>query len=83
MARNRTRRYGTRAEVMNGTARMTKGRLTKADFVYNEKGYIDSKKKSIKMKGDENPLKNKNIYKQKKVDLVLLEERQNLVRKKK
>ena len=57
MARNRARRYGTRAEVMNGTARMTKGRLTKADFIYNEKGYIVSKKKSIKMKGDENPLK--------------------------
>ena len=43
MARNRIRRYGTRAEVMNGTARMTKGRLTKADFLYNEKGYIVSK----------------------------------------
>jgi hypothetical protein len=57
MARNRTRRYGTRAEVMNGTARMTKGRLTKADFLYNEKGYIVSKKKSIKMKGEDNPLK--------------------------
>ena len=32
MARNRIRRYGTRAEVMNGTARMTQGRLTKEDF---------------------------------------------------
>jgi len=57
MARNRNRRYGTRAEVMNGTARMTQGRLTKADFVYNDKGYIVSKKKSIKMKGVENPLR--------------------------
>ena len=56
MARNRIRRYGTRAEVMNGTARMTQGRLTKSDFVYNAGGYIVSKKKSIKMKGKENPL---------------------------
>ena len=57
MARNRTKRYGTRSEVMNGAARMTKGRLTKADFVYNDKGYIVSKKKSIKMKGNDNPLR--------------------------
>ena len=66
MARNRIRRYGTRAEVMNGTARMTKGRLTKADFLYNEKGYIVSKKKSIKMKGDENPLKKQKYLQTKK-----------------
>ena len=57
MARNKVRRYGTRAEVMSGTARMTQGRLTKADFTYNEQGRIVSKKKSIKMKGKENPLK--------------------------
>lgn len=61
MARNRTKRYGTRSEVMNGGARMTKGRLTKADFVYNDKGYIVSKKKSIKMKGKENPLRKQNF----------------------
>ena len=79
MARNRIRRYGTRAEVMNGTARMTQGRLTKADFIYNDKGYIVSKKKSVKMKGDDNPLKNKSTYKLKKVDLDLLEERLNLI----
>ena len=66
MARNRTRRYGTRAEVMNGTARMTKGRLTKADFIYNEKGYIVSKKKSIKMKGEHNPLKKQKYLQTKK-----------------
>jgi len=59
MARNKIRRYGTRAEVMSGTARMTQGRLTKSDFMYNTKGYIVSKKKSIKMKGEENPLKTK------------------------
>ena len=45
MARNKIRRYGTRAEVMSGTARMTQGRLTKADFTYNEQGRIVSKKK--------------------------------------
>tara|TARA_B100000242_G_C42908160_1_gene421122 strand:- start:362 stop:613 length:252 start_codon:yes stop_codon:yes gene_type:complete len=66
MARNRIRRYGTRAEVMNGTARMTQGRLTKADFIYNEKGYIVSKKKSIKMKGDDNPLKKQKYLQTKK-----------------
>ena len=66
MARNRIRRYGTRAEVMNGTARMTQGRLTKADFIYNDKGYIVSKKKSVKMKGDDNPLKKQKYLQTKK-----------------
>lgn len=66
MARNRIRRYGTRAEVMNGTARMTQGRLTKADFIYNERGYIVSKKKSVKMKGDDNPLKKQKYLQTKK-----------------
>ena len=33
MARNRTRRYGTRAEVMNGTARMTKEDLLKRFYI--------------------------------------------------
>ena len=66
MARNRIRRYGTRAEVMNGTARMTQGRLTKADFIYNEKGYIVSKKKHIKMKGNDNPLRKQKYLQTKK-----------------
>ena len=66
MARNRIRRYGTRAEVMNGTARMTQGRLTKADFIYNDKGYIVSKKKSVKMRGDDNPLKKQKYLQTKK-----------------
>ena len=52
MARNKIRRYGTRAEVMSGTARMTQGRLTK--------------KKSIKMKGNENPLKKQKYLQTKK-----------------
>jgi len=66
MARLRVKRYGTRAEVMNGTARMTQGRLTKEDFVYNEYGYIVSKKKSKLMKGKENPLRKKGLLQKKK-----------------
>ena len=66
MARLRVKRYGTRAEVMNGTARMTQGRLTKDDFVYNEYGYIVSKKKSKLMKGKENPLRKKGLLQKKK-----------------
>jgi len=66
MARNKIRRYGTRAEVMSGTARMTQGRLTKADFTYNPKGMIVSKKKQSKMKGEDNPLKKQNYLQTKK-----------------
>lgn len=66
MARLRIRRYGTRAEVMNGTARMTQGRLTKEDFVYNEHGYIVSKKKSKLMKTKENPLRKKGLLQNRK-----------------
>jgi len=66
MGRLRVKRYGTRAEVMNGTARMTQGRLTKDDFVYNEYGYIVSKKKSKLMKGKDNPLRKKGLLQKKK-----------------
>lgn len=66
MARLRVKRYGTRTEVMNGTARMTQGRLIKTDFVYNEYGYIVSKKKSKLMKGKENPLRKKGLLQKKK-----------------
>ena len=61
MARLKVKRYGTRAEVMNGTARMTQGRLTKEDFTYNEYGYIVSKKKSKQMKTMNNPLRKKGL----------------------
>ena len=61
MARLRTKRYGTRTEVMNGTARMTQGRLTKSDFKYNEYGYIVSKTKSSQMMGKDNPLRKLNL----------------------
>tara|TARA_Y100000389_G_C17350900_1_gene458399 strand:- start:299 stop:586 length:288 start_codon:yes stop_codon:yes gene_type:complete len=66
MARLRVKRYGTRTEVMNGNARMTQGRLTKDDFVYNEYGYIVSKKKSKLMKGKDNPLRKKGLLQKKK-----------------
>ena len=66
MGRLRIRRYGTRAEVMNGTARMTKGRLTKDDFIYNEHGYIVSKKKSKLMKTNANPLRHKGLLQNRK-----------------
>ena len=53
------KRYGTRAEVWHGTARMTKGRLTKKDFVKNRHGRIVSRIKSLKhsKNDDKNPLK--------------------------
>tara|TARA_B110000027_G_C15953797_1_gene226761 strand:- start:84 stop:395 length:312 start_codon:yes stop_codon:yes gene_type:complete len=66
MARLRIKRYGTRTEVMNGTARMTQGRLTKIDFTYNEYGYIVSKRKSKLMKGKENPLRKLKLLQNKK-----------------
>ena len=66
MGRLRIKRYGTRTEVMNGNARMTQGRLTKEDFVYNEYGYIVSKKKSKLMKGKENPLRKLKLLQKKK-----------------
>lgn len=66
MARHRIKRYGTRAEVMNGGARMTQGRLTKSDLKYNEYGYIVSKTKSIQMKGEKNPLRKLNMLQNKK-----------------
>ena len=40
-------RVGSRASVMYGLARMTCGGLTKDDLMYNEKGKIVSKKKSM------------------------------------
>ena len=61
MARLKVKRYGTRAEVMHGTARMTQGRLTKEDFTYNEEGKIVSKKKSKLMKTKANPLRKKGM----------------------
>jgi len=49
------KRYGSRAEVWHGAARMTKGRLTKKNFIKNKHGRIVSK---LKVKHSKN--KNKN-----------------------
>jgi hypothetical protein len=45
-----TRRIGTRASVMHGTAHHTSGGLTKSDLKYNKWGRIVSKAKSVKAK---------------------------------
>lgn len=37
-------RYGSRRQVMNGTAKMTTGRRTKGFFVLNKHGRIVSRK---------------------------------------
>jgi len=66
MARLRIRRYGTRAEVWHGKARMTQGRLTKDDLVMNEYGYIVSKKKKRLMKTKANPLRKQGLLQKKK-----------------
>ena len=44
------KRYGSRREVMNGTARMTRGRLTKKNFIRNKHGRIVSKTKFFQAK---------------------------------
>nr|QDY52042.1 hypothetical protein 3_21 [Mimiviridae sp. ChoanoV1] len=66
MARLRIRRYGTRAEVWHGKARMTQGRLTKNDLIMNEYGYIVSKKKHKLMKTKANPLRKQGLLQKKK-----------------
>ena len=51
------KRYGTRAEVMHGTAKMTTGRLSKKDLFKNRQGRIVSRKKIRHMKDPKkNPL---------------------------
>ena len=52
------KRYGTRAEVWHGTARMTQGRLTKSNFIMNKHGRIVSEIKSKKTSKEKktNPL---------------------------
>lgn len=41
---------GSRTQVINGTAYMTTGELTKDKLLYNKEGYIVSKKKHITAK---------------------------------
>ena len=45
---SKTRKVGTRAQVMHGTAEKTKGGLTKAHLKYNKYGRIVSKRKSAR-----------------------------------
>ena len=45
---SKTRKIGTRAQVMHGTAEKTKGGLTKKGLKYNKYGRIVSVKKSAK-----------------------------------
>ena len=66
MSRLRTKRYGTRAEVWHGKARMTQGRLIKSDLVMNQYGYIVSKIKQKQMKSKNNPLRKKGLLQKKK-----------------
>jgi hypothetical protein len=51
------KRYGSRAEVMHGTAKMTTGRLLKSELIKNRQGRIVSRKKIRHMKDPKkNPL---------------------------
>ena len=43
-------RLGSRAEVMHGTAKMTKGGLKKHDLMYNKRGRIVSRKQHRRAK---------------------------------
>lgn len=47
---DKTRKIGSRAQVMHGSAEKTKGGLTKKHLKYNKYGRIVSRKKSSKMK---------------------------------
>jgi len=47
---DKTRKVGSRAQVMHGTAHHTKGGLTKNNLKYNKAGRIVSRKKSATMK---------------------------------
>jgi len=47
---SKTRKVGSRAQVMHGTAEKTKGGLTKENLKYNKSGRIVSRKKSATMK---------------------------------
>ena len=66
MARLKVPRYGTRAEVMHGKARMTQGRLRKEDLTYNEYGQILSKVRQQAMKSKKNPLRKLGLLQSKK-----------------
>ena len=50
MAKTPKQRFGSKAQVMNGTALMTTGRLKKGDLKYNKRGRIVSRKRSARAK---------------------------------
>lgn len=50
MAKTPKQRFGSKAQVMNGTAMMTTGRLKKGDLKYNKRGRIVSRKRSARAK---------------------------------
>ena len=50
IARSPVRATGSRAQVMNGTAKRTSGNLTRADLKYNKQGRIVSRKQSARAK---------------------------------
>ena len=52
-----TRRIGSRAQVMHGTAHHTSGGLTKSDLKYNKAGRIVSRKKSASAKKEKRLVK--------------------------
>ena len=52
MVKTPLRKTGSRAQVMNGTALETSGRLRKTDLKYNKQGRIVSKKRSGRAKKD-------------------------------
>ena len=50
-------RYGSRRQVMNGTAKMTTGRRTKGFFVLNKHGRIVSRKQQAHRQEGQAPCK--------------------------
>ena len=50
MGKSPMKREGSRAQVMNGNALMTSGKLKKNDLKYNKQGRIVSRKKSANAK---------------------------------
>ena len=50
MAKTPKQRFGSKAQVMYGTALMTTGRLKKGDLKYNKRGRIVSRKRSARAK---------------------------------
>jgi hypothetical protein len=65
-------KYGSREQVMNGTAKMTGGKLIKKDLKYNKIGKIISKKASKSAKKSNNLIKSIYITKKNKSENVII-----------